>query len=318
MNKKNPRISVLIITYKQQELIKRAINSLLSQKEYIYEICVSDDCSPDNTWSVLQEYDKNNPGLFKLHQNNPNLGIFGNIEQTWTMPTGDIIYRLAGDDECGPGFFQAVIDFIEHNNIDYTKELFCIYSDYKAIYPNGDEYIARNREVMRNPNTLGLAMRHIIGNRGCCFSINVLKKYKKVSRGRSQVAEEAIDRQLQINTEKNYYLPYVGNIYYANIGVCVHGTNETHEERQQIPSYTLQLFEEWGVPISSKDANYLKSTSAYFAYKKCSSMKNLIAFLKLYFKGIDFSIGFKSIRPKRVLFALRRRLPHKKPIQMYV
>ncbi|MBQ0090650.1 MAG: glycosyltransferase, partial [Prevotellaceae bacterium] len=59
-----PRLSVLIITYKQEELIKRAIYSLLAKKDYIYEICVSDDCSPDGTWEVLQEYDRLYPGLF--------------------------------------------------------------------------------------------------------------------------------------------------------------------------------------------------------------------------------------------------------------
>ena len=136
-----PKISVIVITYKQEELIKRAINSLLSQKDYIYEICVSDDCSPDHTWDVLQEYDKQYPGLFVLNRNEPNVGIFENIERTWSMPTGDIIYRLAGDDECGEDWFKTVVDFIQENRIDYKSELFCIYGNYKNVYPNGDSYI---------------------------------------------------------------------------------------------------------------------------------------------------------------------------------
>ena len=313
-----PKISVSIITYKQEKLIKRAIDSLLKQREYIYEICISDDCSPDHTWEVLQEYDKRYPGLFKLNRNEKNVGMFENSEKTRDMQSGDLVYRMAGDDECGEGWFKKVIDFIQTNNIDYKNELFCIYGDYKSIYPNGDVYIASNKEVLRNSNTLGLAMRHIIGNRGCCFSINVLKRYKRVSQGRSQIAEEANDRQLQINTEKNYYIPYVANVYYANIGVCVHGSDETYKERQLIPEYTLMKFEEWGVNISPKDAKYLLSTSAYFAYKKQRTIKNLLTFLELYVKGIDLSIGLKGIRPRRIIFAIRRRLPHRKPIQMYV
>lgn len=313
-----PKISVLIITYKQEELIKRAIDSLLMQKEFIYEICVSDDCSPDHTWEVLQQYDKQYPGLFKLNRNSVNLGIFENYEKTMAMPTGDIVYRIAGDDECNDGWFRKVIEFIQTNKIDYKNELFCIYGNYKSVYPNGDVYIARNNAVMKHPNALGLAMRHIICNRGCCYSIKVLKRYRHVSQGRSQIAEEVIDRQLQINSEKNYYIPYVGNIYYANIGVSVHGNDRTHKERQLIPEYTLKKFKEWGVNISPKDANYLLSTSAYFAYKKQRTIKNLLTFLELYVKGIDLSIGLKGIRPKRIIFAIRRRLPHRKPIQMYV
>lgn len=314
----NPKISILIITYKQEELIKRAINSLLTQKDFIYEICVSDDCSPDHTWEVLQEYDRQYPGLFRLNRNEPNLGIFGNYEKALTMLTGDIVYQMAGDDECYEGWFGKVIDFIQTNKIDFRNESFCIYGDYKSIYPNGDVYIARNSAVMQHPNALGLAMRHVICNRSCCFSSKVLKQYKNVSQGRSQVVEEIVERQLQVNSEKNYYIPYVGNIYYANIGVSVHGNDRTHKERQQIPEYTLKKFEEWGVNISSKDANYLLSTSAYFAYKKQRTIKNLLTFLELYVKGIDLSIGLKGIRPKRIIFAIRRRLPHRKPIQMYV
>ena len=121
---------------------------MLSQKDYIYEICVSDDCSPDRTWEVLQEYDRQYPGLFKLHQNHPNVGIFENIEYTWTMPTGDIIYQLSGDDECGKGWFKTVIEFIQNNNINYKEELFCIYGDYQAIYPNGDSFIRRKVSCM--------------------------------------------------------------------------------------------------------------------------------------------------------------------------
>ena len=99
-----PKISVLVITYNQEDVIRRAIDSLLVQKDYIYEICVSDDCSKDRTWNILKEYSEKYPGLFVLNRNNPNIGIFENIEKTWTMPTGEIIYQLSGDDACGEGW----------------------------------------------------------------------------------------------------------------------------------------------------------------------------------------------------------------------
>ena len=173
-----PKISVLIICYKQEDLIKRAINSLLAQKDYIYEICVSDDCSPDKTWDVLQEYDNKYPGLFKLHRNEPNVGIFENIEYTWGMPTGEIIYQLAGDDECGEDWFKTVVEFIQKKNIDYKKELFCIYGDYERRYPNGDVYVKHNYAVLNNKNLLKLALRGLIGNRSCCYSKKILDKHR--------------------------------------------------------------------------------------------------------------------------------------------
>ena len=188
-----PRISVLIICYKQEELIKRAINSLLKQKDFIYEICVSDDCSPDNTWAVLKDYEAQYPGIFKLHRNDPNVGIFENIEYTWTMPSGDIVYQLSGDDECGDGWFKKIIDFIDVNHIDYMNELFCIYGDYAAVYPNGDYVVLRNNLVKKNKNLLRLSLRGLVCNRSTCYNAKLLKMFKKASQGRSQIAESSIE-----------------------------------------------------------------------------------------------------------------------------
>ena len=55
MTKVSPRFSVIIITYNQEDVIARTLESLLSQ-EHLYEICVSDDCSSDRTWEILNEY----------------------------------------------------------------------------------------------------------------------------------------------------------------------------------------------------------------------------------------------------------------------
>ena len=50
-----PKISVLMITYNQEKIVRRALDSLIAQKDYLYEICINDDCSTDNTFQVIQE-----------------------------------------------------------------------------------------------------------------------------------------------------------------------------------------------------------------------------------------------------------------------
>ena len=318
-----PKISVLIICYKQEELIKRAINSLLVQKDYIYEICVTDDCSPDRTWEVLQEYDKQHPGLFKLHQNRPNVGIFENIEQSWTMPTGELIYQLAGDDECGENWFKTVIDYIKQNNIDYKNELFCIYGDYKAVYPNGDSFLLKNDMIMTGYNALGLALRKLICNRSACYSKKVLDKYIKVSEGRSYAVESAQDMQLQIMTDKNYYIPHVGNIYYTRIGVSIGNNRNGVIETKAPMDYVNDLLTATGYFLPFKDQKIVK----YFTFRAYNNIRfnlgnisktnyrvNKFKQLLLFLNGIDISLGLKGLRLKRILFAIRRRIPHKQPI----
>ncbi len=312
-----PKISIIIITYKQEEVVKRTLNSLLAQKDYIFEICVSDDCSPDNTWEILQQYDKRYPGLFKLQRHPQNVGIFENIESTWTMPTGDLICRVAGDDECGEGWLQAVVDYIRTNKIDYVENRICIYGDFKAIYPNGDSILFKQKAIQKCPNdALLLAIRGIIGGRGCCFSSSMLKMYEKVSQGRSHIAEMAQDRQLQCFSEINYYIPYLANIYYTGIGVSSHLNEETLQERQKIIPYAINFFESKGIVIRNKEKfflNYIRE-SLNFRYNK--SISSFLKTLYYFLRGIDLRYSFLGNDFKFYCFAIIRRLPHRTPIHL--
>lgn len=309
-----PKISVLIISYKQEELIKRALDSLLAQKDYLYEICVSDDCSPDKTWEVLQEYDRQYPGLFKLNRNDPNIGMFANFEKTWTMPSGDLIYLLAGDDECPQGWFKKVSDFIMEKQLDYHNDYFTVYGDYEARYPNGDSFVFSNKAIKKGIDPVRLSLRGIIGNRSAVYTRKVLDSFKVVSVGRSYIAESAQDRQLQLFSKNNYYIPYVGNVYYARIGVSVHFNIEELEDRENIEEYARNFIESQGYKFNKKDRYFIQYRTEFCRKYKDNSLKHRLQIFWLYIRSIDLSLGMIQIRPKRYLFALFRRLPHRKPL----
>ena len=313
-----PRLSVLIITYKQENLVKRAIDSLLAQKDYVYEICVSDDCSPDKTWDVLQEYDRQYPGLFKLNRNEPNLGIFANFEKTWTMPTGDLVYSLAGDDECPQGWFNTVFEYIQKNHLDYKNDRFTIYGDYEARYPNGDLFVFSNKAIKTGIDPVRLSIRGIIGNRSAVYTRKVLECFKNVSVGKSYIAESAQDRQLQLFSENNYYIPSVGNVYYARVGVSVNMNKEDHKGRENIEEYAREFIESQDYKFNTKDIFYIRYCTESCKSYKNNGLSHRIKLLWLYVKSIDLSLGMMQIRPKRYLFAIFRRLPHKKPISWVI
>lgn len=311
-----PRITVYIITYNQEKVIDRTLESVLNQIDYVYEICVSDDYSTDRTWDILQEYDKRYPGLFKLNRNNPNLGIFENTEKVWTMPTGNVVYDLAGDDSVGDGWFKTIVEFIQQNNIDYKNELFCIYGDYKCIYPNGDSIVHKHGAVAKYNDVFRLALRGVINGRGCCYSKRVLDKFQKVSQGRSHIAENAQDRQLQIFSEKNYYIPQVGNVYYSSIGISVHLTEELKKERMQIWPYSIKCFKELGVDLNKKDLLFIEHRIAYQEYIHWGNKKSALFSIWYYLRSFDWRIFRASDSIRGLVFAVRRRLPHKHIINM--
>lgn len=302
-----PRISVLVICYKQENLIRRAIDSLLSQKEYLYEICVSDDCSPDHTWDILQEYDKANPGLFKLHRNDHNVGIFENIEYSWTMPEGDLIYHLSGDDECGNGFFKAVLDCIEVNCIDYKHDLFCIYGDYLQLFPNEERILYKQKIAQKNLNSLSLKLRGLLSNRGACYSSNILKKFKNVSEGRSYIAESVQDCQLAIYTEKTYYVPVIGNIYYAAVGVSVWDSKAIEDIKKERSQRLFEFIEKESITIDSKTLAFLTFKKYAKLFSRTRSLKNLLNTICFFLKSIDFKLGVDGLFINEYMAIKKRR-----------
>ena len=295
-----PRISVRIISYNQEKIICRALESLIPQRDYLYEICISDDCSTDSTFNVLLDYQCRYPDLIKPFRNEHNLGIFQNIEASWKLLSGDIIYQMAGDDEAGEGYFKAVIEFIEKKHIDWKNELFCIYGDYKEIEPDGSSIIYKN-SMVQNHDALKLKIRKLLSNRSACYSKKVLDKFEKVSEGRSFNAEFVQEGQLALFAVKNYYLPVIGNIYYAGIGVSTRMNSKEHRDNifkgyQRIVDFVAQHDH----PFDKKDLAFIEYMKAYRSH----DMKTAV---RWYIKSIDLTLGWKGLNLDRVLFVLRKK-----------
>ncbi len=310
-----PRLSVIIITYNQENVIHRAIDSLVAQIDYIYEICISDDCSKDKTWEILNEYKNKYPNVFKLNRNNPNLGIFQNVEKTWTMPTGDVVYQMAGDDEVPLGWFKSAMEFI--SRIDWKNEKFCLYSNHKCIYPNGDSIVIRNNNRVDLSNKLLKQYEYgLLNGRGACYSIRILHSFLVCSMGRSYIAENAQDGQLHFLTEHAYYIPEVGNIYYCGIGVSsTMMDDERRLEHENTMVYAFEFFKAMGEKFTSTYSRLPQYNIAIKRFHHKPSLGSFCRVIKAYFMSYDWQICPKRIDIRRFLFKIARRLPHKTPIQ---
>ena len=303
-----PKISVLVITYNQENVIRRALDSLISQKDYLYEICINDDCSTDNTWNILQEYEAKYPDLVKPVQNEHNLFIFANEEATWKRPVGDLIYKLSGDDEAPADYFRHVCEFVQLQHLDCEHDRFCIYGDYEQREPSGLSFVFKNDMVLKH-DPIKSKLRGLICNRSTCFSINVLRCFVPVSEGRSYAVESAQDIQVQVFSDKNYYIPYLGNIYYSGVGVSVHlnsSSKDALERLNSIDKKTQEFLTINGVKLKTTTIHYRKFLNAYKTY--CFTHKKILIFSMLYhyILSLDFSLGMKTFLVDRFLQKIKK------------
>jgi glycosyltransferase involved in cell wall biosynthesis len=105
-----PLVSVVIPSYNQGMYIEKAINSVLSQDFKDFELLISDDDSPDNSWDIIQRY--NDPRI-RIFQQQKNLGPVGNLVFLIKETSGKYVALLNSDDYWLPGKLGKQVEIME-------------------------------------------------------------------------------------------------------------------------------------------------------------------------------------------------------------
>ncbi len=125
------KISVALCTYNGEAFLEEQLESILSQQLAVHEIVVCDDGSDDDTWSILEKYSENYPGLFRLCRNSNNIGFFKNFENCISLCENDIILLCDQDDVWHKDKTEKLVNFFSANpgkevvfsNADLTGQL---------------------------------------------------------------------------------------------------------------------------------------------------------------------------------------------------
>jgi glycosyltransferase involved in cell wall biosynthesis len=115
MENNKPLVSVVLATYNGEQFIRPQLESLLSQTYSPLEIIVVDDCSTDNTRTILNEYAERFH-IVKVFSNQSNLGYIKNFENGCKLSTGAFISFCDQD------------DFWEKDKITLSMERIGLYS----------------------------------------------------------------------------------------------------------------------------------------------------------------------------------------------
>lgn len=116
-----PKISVVTITYGHEDYIADTLRGVLIQQyDGPIEFIIAEDCSPDNTSTVIEKYFAKNPvpGNFSIKyiRHQKNIGMQANFSWALQRATGKYIAYCEGDDYwTDPLKLQKQVDFMEEN-----------------------------------------------------------------------------------------------------------------------------------------------------------------------------------------------------------
>ena len=120
-NTRTPLLSVLCITYNHEKYIAQALDSFLMQETtFPVEIVVGEDCSTDNTLSLVEGYKKRFPEIIKVIAAQSNGGAVENFRRTLKACKGKYIAICEGDDYWTDNRkLQIQVEFLE-DHPDYV------------------------------------------------------------------------------------------------------------------------------------------------------------------------------------------------------
>ncbi len=149
-----PLVTFALFAYNQEKYIREAVEGAFSQTYSPLEIILSDDCSSDRTFEIMQEMAAayEGPHEIILRRNNKNLGLAGHLNEVLQACNGLIISWAAGDDISLPDRTEFLCQPIIDNH-----DVVSTHSPVIEIDTSGN--ILR---VRKNSNRLSFEVRQLI------------------------------------------------------------------------------------------------------------------------------------------------------------
>ena len=151
----NPLISVIMSVYNHENVVGRAIESILNQTYKNFELLICDDFSNDNTLKTIQDF---NSSKIKIFKNKRNLGLTKSLNLLIKNSTGELIARQDADDISSIYRFQKQKQFLINNDLDAVGSRSLIINTNK-VTPRFSFYLPLKFQMLfKNPLIHGSLM----------------------------------------------------------------------------------------------------------------------------------------------------------------
>lgn len=146
-------VSVIIITYNQENYIEQAVKGVLMQEgDFDVELIIGEDFSTDSTRAICLRLQEEYPNKIRLLLQKSNQGLFKNYLSSLALAKGEFIAQLAGDDYwTDPLKLAKQLDVLKKN-----PKIGLVYTDADFLYEDGqaEKSIFKNNIVQQRSGFL--------------------------------------------------------------------------------------------------------------------------------------------------------------------
>lgn len=280
-------ISVVIPVFNAQEYIENTVDSVINQEYKNWELIIIDDCSTDDSLSIVETKYKSNKKIeiIKLERNSGgpakprNIGIKNS--------NGDFIAFLDQDDIWDNGKLRICCNSI-CDNVDF------IYHDMRVVAENDysvKQKILSSRQL-EQPVLIDLLINdNAILNSSAMVRRSLLVKIGDINESKKMIASEDYNTWLRIAkiTDNFLYIPKVLGSYF------VHSSGASNKDMYSSVIYATKEFMTYITPRQRKKIKvqrvYVRARYKYLNNERGAAVKALLFFCLNY--G-DITIKIKS------------------------
>lgn len=131
---------MVLTTYNRASALRETLDSILDQSFTDYELIICDDCSTDETGSILDQYAQRDDRI-RCHRNEVNLGMPRNLNLGLAMARGEYIANLHDGDEYSPLLLERWAEAL-----DKCSSAGFVFNAYRSLDSQG-----RERGIYREP-----------------------------------------------------------------------------------------------------------------------------------------------------------------------
>lgn len=122
-----PALSVCLLTYNHERLLPETVASILAQTFSGFELIISDDCSRDGTWTVIQDLARADSRIRAIRPEK-NLGMAGNANFAVSHAIGGYVAILHHDDLCSPQLLEKWMEVMtKHPNVGFVSNAYAYF-----------------------------------------------------------------------------------------------------------------------------------------------------------------------------------------------
>lgn len=173
----NPLVTIICLCYNHESYVVETFNSVINQSYPFIELIIVDDCSSDNSKTIITTWLEKIPEI-QFIANETNLGNTKSFNKALKLAKGEYVIDLAADDVLLPNCVALQINAFK--NSQYTN-LGVVYGNVELISEKGtfDSYyfpINNQKKTIENRITGDIYQSVLSGGNSICSVSAMIKK----------------------------------------------------------------------------------------------------------------------------------------------